>query len=786
MRYDKGTKGLENWLIEEERFDAENLGKCESVFCQGNGYLGVRNALTERYVGEKRGTFVTGTFDCFHENEATELPNFPDTTWMEININGRRFSMLKGNVLEYSRVMNLKNGETVRTTVWEDMDGHQIRFTFQRIVSMKDTHVIAERVEIQPLNRDITVTLASGIDGTVTNTGSQHFTEGSRRIFCGRYLGMVCTTIQSGVAAAIHTGHRFFLNGSEKKTEFLPIIERRAIKVRSELPLKQNEVLTIEKMTVIHTSRDLEYEGSRKSDWDAYLMEHGREHIATVCAAGYDRLKMDSTNVWRQIWEQEDVKIVSKEPFDQLAVRFAIYHLNIMVKKDDNRVGIGAKALSGEGYKGHSFWDTEIFILPYYLMTQPETARTLLEYRYKNLYGARKKAMEHGYEGAMYPWESAWIDDGETTPLWGAADVVTGETLKILTGIIEQHISADIAFAVWRYYQVTKDESFMEQCGYEMIFETAKFWADRVEWNEAETRYEINDVIGPDEYKEHVNNNAYTNYMVHANMELASVLIRFCQLEKPEIYSRLNAQIGLETLEGRLKERARLLYLPVPDKDSGLIPQFDGFWELKKLDLTKYKTCSVVGTIYDDYNMEQINSFQVIKQADVVLLMQLLSDRFPEDIRRKNYVYYEERTLHDSSLSKSTHCVSACELGFMETAYQFFQGASRIDLGPVMKSSDAGIHSASMGGIWQCVVMGFGGVRIQNGELVLEPSLPDAWTSLSFRVCFGEAKLEIRIEPETVNVKNRGSAVTLQLMGKRLEMKTGDSIMARREDAATA
>lgn len=786
MRYDKGTKELENWVIEEERFDAESLGKCEAIFCQGNGYLGVRNALNERYVGEKRGTFVTGTFDRFHESEVTELPNFPDTTWIEIDIEGSRFSMLRGKVLEYSRIMNLKNGEMVRTTVWEDTAGHQVRFSFRRIVSMEDTNVMAERMEIQPLNRDIEIRLTSGIDGTVTNTGAQHFTEGTRRIHSGRYLGMVCKTIQSGVTAAIHTGHIFSLNGGVREPELLPIIERRAIKVRSEFQLKKNEVLTVEKMTVIHTSRDLEYEGIEISDWETFLMEKGREHIEKACTAGYDILKIESAKVWRDIWEQEDIRIRSEDPFDQLAIRFAIYHLNIMVKKDDSRVGIGAKALSGEGYKGHSFWDTEIFILPYYMMTQPETARTLLEYRYKNLYGARKKALENGYEGAMYPWESAWIDDGETTPLWGAADVVTGETLKILTGIIEQHISADIAFAIWSYYQVTADESFMERCGYEMIFDTARFWADRVEWNDTEMRYEINDVIGPDEYKEHVNNNAYTNYMVHFNMELACILIQLCRREKSDIYSRLNSQMDLSALEEKLEERRRLLYLPLPEKDSGLIPQFDGFWKLKKLDLAKYKSCSVVGTIYDDYNMEQINSFQVIKQADVVLLMQLLSDRFSEEIRRRNFIYYEERTLHDSSLSKSAHCVSACELGFEEMAYQFFQGASRIDLGPAMKSSDAGIHSAAMGGIWQCVVMGFGGVRIRDGELVLDPILPDAWDNLFYRICFGKAKLEISVERETVNVKNHGSAIILQVMGRKLEIKCGDSVTVGREGTATA
>ena len=450
-----------------------------------------------------------------------------------------------------------------------------------------------------------------------------------------------------------------------------------------------------------------------------------------------------------------------------------------MVKKDDNRVGIGAKAMSGEGYKGHSFWDTEVFILPYYMMTQPNTAKMLLEYRYNTLEGARRKAKENGYEGAMYPWESAWIDDGEVTPLWGEADVVTGETLPILTGLIEQHISADVSFAVWQYYNATQDEDFMNRCGYEIIMDTARFWASRLEWNEALERYEINDVIGPDEYSEHVNNNAYTNYLAAYNMKLAVTLMD-CLASGSEtqkaVFERLNQALDLDRTKNLIQERLPKVYLPKPDEMTGIVPQFDGYFDLKEIDLKKYKESTVVGTIYKDYNMEQISAMQVLKQSDLVVLMYLLDDLFDGETKKKNYFYYETRTLHDSSLSKSTHSVLANDLGLHDEAYAFFKGASTVDLGEEMRSSNAGIHSASMGGVWQSTVLGFGGVRIVDGKLRIAPSLPKQWKKLEFNIVWRQATLHVLVTQNEVTVTAVDKDAEFTLGKESVTLKKGDCV----------
>ena len=459
-------------------------------------------------------------------------------------------------------------------------------------------------------------------------------------------------------------------------------------------------------------------------------------------------------------------------------MRFALYHLQIMVRSEDNRVGIGAKALSGEGYKGHSFWDTETFIFPYFQMAEPKTARTLLEFRYKGLYGARKKAIENGYKGAMYPWEAAWVSDGEVTPYVTGVNVHTGEPMICLTGVIEQHITSDIIFALWQYYAATDDQDFMDRYGYEMTIETARFWNSRLEWIEENNRYEIRDVIGPDEYKEHVDNNAYTNYMAHENMRLAAQVIACIRDEKKDIYGKIQKLMqeegtSLEQLEEELKDKMKKLYLPQPDEKTGIIPQFDGYFDLKEIDLSVYKNASVVGTIFHDYSGEDVQGMQAGKQADIVELLYQMEDITTPDNKAKNYVYYEARTLHDSSLSKAIHSITACDLGMEKEAYEMFMSAALTDLGQEMKSSDAGIHSANMGGVWQDVVMGFGGIRIRDGHLRIAPKCPKQWEKFTYPLYWKGNELHITVCKDGVEVINEGEDFEAEIMDQTVTVSKG-------------
>lgn len=768
--YNAGTGAWKNWLVQEDAFDVRCLGKCEAIFAQGNGYLGVRNALEEAYTGEKRNMFVTGTFNKASEEEVTELPNVPDMTGITLKINGYALNLVSGCLESYNRTLNLKTGESVRSITWKTPEGITVAAVFKRMVSLCDEHVFAGSLEFS-LDRQAEVILETGVDGSVTNSGAQHFDSIKRRVYDAKDMQYLSRTTQSGVWIAQHAACRL-----DKDVAPLPVVGRRTLKQQYRFLADAGETVHFEKICTVHSSRDMAYEGMQQEIFPNALQEDGRKALQHAYEKGYAALLCESAKVWEDYWKESDIIIEGDADFDQLAVRFALYHLNIMVKHDDNRVGIGAKALTGEGYKGHSFWDTEMFILPYYTFTKPGTARTLLEYRYKNLYGARAKAKEYGYEGAMYPWESAWVDDGEVTPLYEGIDVVTGEVTKILTGMIEHHITADIAYAVAQYAQVTGDTEYMETCGYEIILDTALFWASRVQYVQSNGRYEILDVIGPDEYKEHVDNNAYTNYMADYNMRLALAVMEELRAKRPAVYERLDQKLNLAHIREKIQTCIDKLYLPKLNED-GIVPQSDQFLQLKQLDLSKYKNNSEVMTIYRDINMEQLNQYMVSKQADTVMLLLLFDNLFDEAARRKNFLFYEDKTLHDSSLSKSTHAIVANDLGMYDIAYQFYERALVIDLGGSMHSSDAGVHSASLGGVWESTVMGFGGVRIHNGLLRIAPKLPDAWSSMCFPLCYLGCRLKVTAGQQKVQVENQGGKdVALYIGNEQVTIAAGTKI----------
>lgn len=779
MNYRKGTEKEKSWIIEETSFNEKYTGKCESVFTQGNGYLGLRNSLEEQYVNTVRGMFITGTFNKASKDEVTELPNVSDIVNMEIELNGERFSMNENNIKEYSRTLNLYTGETCRNVLWKGKNGDIVHLSFHRFVSYENVHVIGAYVEIKPVNCEMKVKVVSGIDAQVTNHGAQHLTEFSKRAFEEKFLQMGMVTTESAVSIAVSTVHKVFQSGKYTEDAASKIIDdRRKIHAEIQLVIPQGETARVEKISTVHSSRDLEYVASGKEPEGENVCRDGLDNLKEAEEKSYETLLGESKKVWEKIWKKQDIQIDSKEDDAQIAVRFALYHLQIMVRREDNRVGIGAKALSGEGYKGHSFWDTETFIFPYFQMAEPETARTLLEFRYKGLYGARKKAIENGYKGAMYPWEAAWVSDGEVTPYVVGVNVHTGEPMICLTGVIEQHITSDIIFALWQYYAATDDQDFMDRYGYEMTIETARFWNSRLEWIEENNRYEIRDVIGPDEYKEHVDNNAYTNYMAHENMRLAAQVIACIRDEKKDIYGKMQKLMqeegtSLEQLEEELKDKMKKLYLPQPDEKTGIIPQFDGYFDLKEIDLSVYKNASVVGTVFHDYSGEDVQGMQAGKQADIVELLYQMEDITTPDNKAKNYVYYEARTLHDSSLSKAIHSITACDLGMEKEAYEMFMSAALTDLGQEMKSSDAGIHSANMGGVWQDVVMGFGGIRIRDGHLRIAPNCPKQWEKFTYPLYWKGNELHITVCKDGVEVINEGEDFEAEIMGQTVTVSKG-------------
>ena len=410
---------------------------------------------------------------------------------------------------------------------------------------------------------------------------------------------------------------------------------------------------------------------------------------------------------WTSRWRCSDVE-VDGDADAQHALRFALYHLNSAANPADERVSIGARALTGDDYHGHVFWDTEIFLLPFYTLTWPEAARALLMYRFHTLDGARAKAARMGWRGALYAWESA--DTGaEMTP-----EQVIGpdrQVIDVLCGKQEQHISADVAYAVWQYWQATGDEGFLLDAGAEIMLETGRFWSSRAQ-PEADGHCHIRGVIGPDEYHEHIDDNAYTNVMARWNIRRALDVAALLRERWPARWASLSSRLGLEDAELKQWRNVAETMATGLDPKTGLFEQFAGYFALEDIDLADYAGRSVPMDVV--LGRERTQRSQVVKQADVVALLGLLPEEFAGDTATANFRYYEPRCGHGSSLSPAMHGLVAARLGDTEMALRFFRQTAAIDLADTHVAIDGGVHIAALGGVWMMAVFGFAGLSLRN------------------------------------------------------------------------
>lgn len=774
IAYNMGKGKYKNWIVAETEFIPEYSGKWETIFSLGNGYMGVRAATEEGYIEEHRGYYIAGVYDEF-PGEVTEIVNIPDWINFEITLDGERFDLKRGSILFYQRRLNLKDGLLVREVKWESPAGKITELTFERFVSVSNIHSAAQKITVKPLNYSGTVELLSGINGQVTNSGVQHLKEDKLRLISGSIILMGEETQQSHVHIAIAMVHEYFLDNKRIASREKVITGRRRITLKTVFTIGEKQILRCEKLISIYTSRDPDLAGIDRKPEE--IAEHyAVENLKTVKETGYGFLLKKHTAKWHALWEKADI-LIGGADFDQLAVRFSIFHILQMTPFHDNRLSIAAKGLSGEGYKGHVFWDTEIFLIPFFIYTFPDTAKNLLIYRYRSLDGARMKARDNGFKGAMYPWESA--DTGvEVTPKWGAVDIETGKSIRIWSGELEQHITADVVYSIWNYFLSTNDYDFMYDYGLEIMLETARFWNSRLEYNREEKRYEINRIMGPDEYSEHVNNNAFTNYMVKLQLNRTVLFSEWVQEHTPEVWSGVSYKIRFADSElEEWKSKVDRIFINI-DRETGFIHQYEAFTEKKTIDLSKYR--GKVGAILEEYSWKDVMDMQVIKQADVVMLLCLAGDEFSRNIKKINWNFYEPKTLHDSSLSSSVHAITAVDIGDMEKAYHYFSESLRIDLGENLNSSSEGLHAASHGGNWQAVVKGFGGTRLgADGELKIEPHLPEKWESLEFNLFWHGNRCNIHIKRNIIILKTLSSIkepFKVQICGKEYLMENSKEL----------
>ena len=711
---------MREWEVSEEKFCPEYVRKYESILCQGNGYLGIRAAVEEEYPRNVRYTLVAGTFDRMETKNTTELPCSADTTAAILAADGIPLELTEENVREYQRTLNLKNGLLKRSFVWSPRAGLRLAFGSERFVSLANRHTIGQRITVKVLEGTGELQLFSGIRGG-KRYGEPHFLPVQSRVKEDilQYAEITHESRITFVTSAFIKAWRVDAAGNRRQISLRRENAQEQAMAECKEAFRAGETLILEKLCRVATSRDAGWSGCR-------LLEEEWKNMQSLMAIGYDQAFRESEMCWARLWAERDMQIAGS-PRDQLAFRFAVYHLTVMAPLHDNRMNIGAKGLSGPGYQGHSFWDTEIYMLPYFIWEDPKGARSLLEYRYLCLDGARKKAMEHGYQGAMYPWEAAWITDGDVCPEPRFSEY-------------EYHVTADVAYGVHSYYEITRDLDFMCRYGCEILFETASFWASRLEYNREKDCYEIRDVIGPDEYTHHANNNAYTNYLAHLNLELALRWSQRLKRESPSDHDRLEKKLGLAKRQDFWRERMEKLVLPKANEQN-ILPQDDTYLSLPEIDLKQYRAGKK--KLREDYPYPAYVGLKVSKQADVMNLFLLLEEQFPEEVKRASLAYYEPFCVHESSLSLCAYSMLAADCGQSEEAYRLFERAREIDLGQDMKSSDNGIHAASLGGIWQCCVLGFAGVRLCGDKLRIRPRLPKCWTGLRVRFWWRGSHLEL-------------------------------------------
>ena len=708
------------WRIDEEGYDPSREHAVESRFTVSNGYYGVRGTLEVPTRTSRPRTFIAGFFDASPTEPAVPaLVQAPNWIRLRPALEGELLARGRGETLEYSRTLDLRHGLVWTDWRQRDRDGRVIRLRTLRFVSMAERTVAVQVAKID-VEQDASVTLDSVIDKPWI---------GLARDRVGRELTLWRTAHSNSLLAVASTA-RLDIEGRQIPSSFAQFNGARG--ERWTWNATPDEPATLVKFVSMAP-------GDTEDCGDVALLAMRRAR-----RAGLRRTLAAHVQAWSQRWAASDVEIDGDDDAQQ-ALRFAIYHLNSAANPEDEHVSIGARALTGEAYMGHVFWDTEIYLLPFYTYTWPAAARAMLMYRYHTLPAAREKAAELGYRGALYAWESA--DDGEeATPAY--VTMPDGAVVTIKNGTQEQHISADIAYAVWQYWQATGDEVFLRQAGAEIILETARFWASRAQL-EADGRYHIRQVIGPDEYHDSVDDNAYTNVLAQWNIDQALDIARHLETNSPEHWAELSKHLKLEPSElDDWRAVARGIETGL-DPESGLIEQFEGFFKLDPIFISGYTMRTAPMDVL--LGAERTKRSQIAKQADVVMLLQLLWDRFSPQAREANFRFYEARTGHGSSLSPVTHAVVAARLGDVGLAEQYFHQAAAIDFDDTMRNAALGIHIGSQGGLWQVAVLGFAGLQLRADGLRFDPHLPPAWKSLRFSAHWHGSRVRcaINAEPRT-------------------------------------
>lgn len=721
-------------LVRKENYEPKELNLHETLFHNANGYIGIRGTLEEGVPTDyptMRGQYIAGAYEIIPMKQAESLCNLVekkqtminvcDTQTIRLSVNGEEFLPVKGGVSEANRILDMAEGYTERTTVWTSSSGRVIRVRIRRMAHFTVKELFTIEYEVEALNFNGEAVFDSSHVSEVANYSdpddprladeSPCYLKTVEQGFSESRSFSVAKTEKSGVCVAVATDHVVL---SDSRSDSMIREEGTTLITRLRIPIKQNEKITLIKYAAFADS-------IRETDPKARVMQVLSDAMSRPLADLYGEQK----NYLAQFLAHSCMQIEGDAELDD-AVRFNMYQL-LCAAPHDAHSGIAAKGLSGEGYEGHFFWDTEMYVVPFFILTDPSLARNILSFRYATLPAARENAALLGHKkGALYPWRT-----------------ITGVECSgyFPSGSAAYHINGAIAYAVIQYYLSTDDTAFMTRMGLEILLETARLWMDTGVYDR-QGRFCIQEVTGPDEYTCMVNNNYYTNASAAYNLRFASKLYE--RLKGDEAVKQLAAKLQITEEEiADMQKAADAMYLPY-DEEYGINPQDDSFLEKPVWDLAA--TPKEDYPLLLHYHPLHLYRYQVCKQADTVLAHFLFPDLQSVQTMEKSFRYYEKITTHDSSLSTCVFSMTASMLGLKEEALAYFGDSAKLDLLNRHENTKDGVHTANMGGCYMAIVNGFAGLRVTEDGLSINPYVPEGLFRYSFPFAYRGRSLKLTVE----------------------------------------
>ncbi|MHB2210748.1 glycoside hydrolase family 65 protein [Methylobacterium sp. CM6257] len=763
------------WAFEAVRYDTrlarELTGQAETMFALSNGYVGIRGAAEEGTPVREAGTYLNGFYEhrpISYGEHAYGFPtvgqsilNCPNGTVLKLFVDDEPFAVPRAEILDYRRSLDLKTGTLNRDVRWVTATGKRLHMRTVRLVSLAHRHLAAIEFELTAEDMDVEVAVSSELENAQpldTDTTDPRLAEG----FVGRVLHPTGTR-SAGLRAML--SYRTGSSGLSLGCGMDHSVSSEC-SILTELACDDDVAAVLFRCTLarnkpLRICKYLSYHYSDIPD-PAQILFQTASTLDRATRQGFEAILERQRSDVERFWARADVTVESEKPRTQQVIRWNLFQLLQASERAEGH-GIGARGLTGRTYEGHYFWDTEIYVLPFLIYTNPAIARSILKFRYDMLDKARARARELGHRGATFPWRTI---NGEEASAYYAA------------GTAQYHINADIAYAMRKYVEVTGDEEFLWSYGAEILIETARLWLDLGFFSDIKGgRFCINGVTGPDEYTALVNNNCFTNLMARENLRYAVRTVRALERLRPNQFAALVARTGLDHAElSDWEEASERMYVPY-DERLKVHPQDDDFLNLERWNFASTPEDNYPLLLH--YHPLNLYRSQVIKQADVVMAMLLLSNNFTHDEKRNNFEYYDPLTTHDSSLSVCVQSIIANEIGLHQRALEYFEFAAAMDMADIGGNMMHGAHVAAIGGTWLALAHGFVGLRDHEGCISFNPVLPNAWSAL---------KLVLAVRGQTVRIEiDRSSATYRLLSGERLDFSHAgeDCVLSSAEPVLT-